>query len=146
MFSLVVGTVVWATLPQHRVATLAAGAAWTLVKGARKHLRERRKKGGAGSVVDEVCSGVTLEWQDVRMTLLDKKGRPKKHILRGVSGKASPGRLLAIMGPSGEPSAATVLLQLILQGQCVADNSERHGFALHRSSSVKAVDVQQRAH
>lgn len=102
MFSLVIGTVVWATLPQHRAATLAAGAAWTLVKGVRNHVRGRKGDNGASSVVDEVSTGVSLEWQDVRMTLLDKKGRTKKHILRGVIGKASPGRLLAIMGPSGE--------------------------------------------
>src|SRR3569833_182278 len=104
MFSLVIGTVVWATLPQHRVAALAAGTAWTLVKGVRNHIRARKAEDGASSVVDEVSAGVALEWQDVRMTLLDKKGRAKKHILRGVNGKASPGRLLAIMGPSGERS------------------------------------------
>jgi hypothetical protein len=102
MLGLVIGTVAWATLPQHRAATIAAGAAWTLVKEVRKRLHSRKAKNEDGSVVDEVSSGVELEWQDVRLTLLDKKGRVKKQILKGISGKATPGRLLAIMGPSGE--------------------------------------------
>ena len=102
MLGLVVGTVVWATLPQHRAATLAAGAAWSLAKELRNHVRSRKKRDGDDSVVDEVSSGVELEWRDVRIKLQDKKGSVKKHILQGVSGKATPGRLLAIMGPSGK--------------------------------------------
>jgi ABC-type glutathione transport system ATPase component len=69
---------------------------------------------GAASADDEAYTDapaqpapVQLEWRDVRCTLARKQKRGERRaaqpaqLLQGISGSAAPGRLLAILGPSG---------------------------------------------
>nr|ATB19617.1 putative ABCG7 [Juniperus indica] len=60
---------------------------------------------------------VSLQWRNITCTLSDRAGKTMRFLLTNVSGKAKPGRLLAIMGPSG--SGKTTLLN-VLAGQLVA--------------------------
>jgi ABC-type multidrug transport system fused ATPase/permease subunit len=51
----------------------------------------------------EFLGSMSLEWKDVSYSVLVGQGRnsQKKHILHQLSGKAEPGHLVAIMGPTG---------------------------------------------
>ena len=69
---------------------------------------------------------VTLEWRDLSYSILIKDPERnghcggeshRKHILKGVSGLATPGTCIAIMGPSG--SGKTTLLNA-LAGRVIA--------------------------
>ena len=43
-----------------------------------------------------------VEWENIKMTLSQKKSKENKLLLDGsIRGKISSGRMLAIMGPSG---------------------------------------------
>lgn len=46
-------------------------------------------------------NGVCLTWQDLCVTVSDRKVNTTKYILQDVNGYACPGQVLAIMGPSG---------------------------------------------
>ena len=50
-------------------------------------------------------TGVTLRWDNVQLEVdipaTDENGTMKKRILKGITGTASPGELLVIMGPLG---------------------------------------------
>ncbi|KAJ1271483.1 hypothetical protein BS78_06G130700 [Paspalum vaginatum] len=60
--------------------------------------------GGGGRPAEDARrdrdGGVFITWEDVWVTAVDGRGRAAT-ILRGVSGSARPGEVLAIMGPSG---------------------------------------------
>ncbi len=45
--------------------------------------------------------GVYVRWEGLTVTVPVKKSAERKTLLAGVSGKASPARLLCILGPSG---------------------------------------------
>ena len=74
-------------MKQHWHATIALGlyATWPLVASA--------------APVAAASSG--LAWRDVSLKIARKRGQAPSTILDGVSGSAQPGRMLAIMGPSG---------------------------------------------
>ncbi|KAH9119236.1 hypothetical protein LEN26_004365, partial [Aphanomyces euteiches] len=67
-------------------------------------------KRGANILVD--VPKLTLEWKNVNMTVKIKNQVTKqiqdKHILRDVSGHASPGQLVVLMGPSGAGKSSTL--------------------------------------
>jgi ABC-type multidrug transport system ATPase subunit len=65
-----------------------------------------------GAIAQCAVESVTLEWNDVSLSIV-KKGK-ERNILEGISGAARPGRLLAIMGPSGSGKSS---LLLALAGQ-----------------------------
>lgn len=71
-------------------------------KKQRKSSRSSREGDEAGQ------KQVTLEWDSISCTLTTKKGGTK-NILQNVSGEAKPGKLLAIMGPSGVATSLSVL-------------------------------------
>eukprot|EP00804_Cyclotella_cryptica_P005254 CCRYP_021226-RA/>CCRYP_021226-RA protein AED:0.52 eAED:0.52 QI:0/0/0/1/1/1/2/0/204 len=60
-----------------------------------------------------VREGNTFMWQDINMTLKDKKGERK--ILRNVWGELHPGKITAIMGISGAGKSS---LLRVLSGRC----------------------------
>ncbi|GMH35135.1 hypothetical protein BSKO_03003 [Bryopsis sp. KO-2023] len=80
-------------LPQHQVP-LFAGYLTVKAFNALKH--GRNQSGGS----DEAEGAIHLSWTDLCLELKRKDGSIQK-ILDGVSGRAVPGRLVAIMGPSG---------------------------------------------
>jgi hypothetical protein len=83
------------------VPALALGAAALLGR-----LLLGRRRGAAsesGETAPDVAAAPTpvlLEYSDVTCTLR-KKNAPTATLLQSVSGSAAPGRLTAIMGPSG---------------------------------------------
>jgi ABC-type transport system involved in cytochrome bd biosynthesis fused ATPase/permease subunit len=136
-------------LPQpSNLALLGAIAA---VKGGRALLK--RRKAAAESDADEDVaplpspgrpktpaseSGVppvTLEWSEVDCILSPKKG-PKKTILNGVAGAARPGRLLALMGPSG--SGKSTLLNALAGQMPAAKNITLRGEGAGLASAAAA--------
>ena len=50
-----------------------------------------------------LSGGVTLEWHDLHYAIATKNEGKLKHILSGLHGRATPGQLVAIMGPTGPP-------------------------------------------
>lgn len=92
-------------LPSHAVPTLSVTAIATLARRLR-----RRKKSTAPSPTpySQPCH---LQWNNISCSLSPTKRNPEKHILRNVSGHASPGRVFAILGPSG--AGKTTLLNAI---------------------------------
>ena len=57
-----------------------------------------------------LSGGVALEWHDLHYAIATKNGGKLKHILSGLHGRATPGQLVAIMGPTGPPCIETLLL------------------------------------
>ena len=55
-----------------------------------------------------LAAGTTLEWMDVSCALSKKKGGKTKLILDKICGRALPGRMLAIMGPSGSGKSSVL--------------------------------------
>jgi hypothetical protein len=55
----------------------------------------------------EFHGSMSLEWKDLSYTVLAGQGRKlqKKQILHELSGRAEPGHLVAIMGPTGRSSS-----------------------------------------
>jgi ABC-type multidrug transport system ATPase subunit len=44
---------------------------------------------------------VALRWEDIKYSVTLKEGKQRKEILKGLSGNVEPGKLCAILGPSG---------------------------------------------
>jgi len=95
-------------LPVAAVTGLAVGA-----KALSSRLRRQRRGGSTTELAPDldVFTPVVLEWENIKSKLQLKKGKGVRTILDGVSGSASPGRLLAIMGASG--SGKTSLLNVL---------------------------------
>lgn len=88
---------------------------------------EQGAQGAKGAEPQAKRGGITLEWRDVHCWVAEKikQGRvakflgleereerePTKHILKGASGFAKAGEILAVMGPSG--SGKTTLLNVL---------------------------------
>eukprot|EP00968_Pinguiococcus_pyrenoidosus_P013180 scaffold1187_cov258-Pinguiococcus_pyrenoidosus.AAC.24 len=88
-------------------------------------------------VAIEATEGVQLRWNDVRLSIPDRRSKrsgARRDIVKDCHGKAEPGRLMAIMGPSG--SGKTSLL-LALAGQIQASK----GLDLEGRVSVDGVRV-----
>lgn len=92
-------------LPQHQVPLLAGYLSLKAIGSFRRSRRRQEAKESAVEAVD-------LDWRDLHLELRKKDGSVQK-ILDGVSGRASAGRLLAIMGPSG--AGKTSLLNALAQ-------------------------------
>ncbi|KAK6916143.1 ABC transporter-like, ATP-binding domain [Dillenia turbinata] len=58
-------------------------------------------KPNSSRVVHDDSNGVYLTWEDLWVTVCDRKNQGSRPILHGLTGYARPGELLAIMGPSG---------------------------------------------
>ena len=77
-------------------------------------LKHRRGSGEAGITPQNGGNGtgdqkpppVLLEWQDLRCSVTNKKTGSTRELLAVAGGAAKPGRLLAIMGPSGSGAQA----------------------------------------
>ncbi|URE47101.1 ABC-2 type transporter [Musa troglodytarum] len=77
-------------------------------RSPRHHVHHVTEEVGSGSLVGhevirdagESKEGVFLTWEDLWVSASDRKGR-RASILRGITGYARPGEVLAIMGPSG---------------------------------------------
>ena len=92
-------------------------------------LRSRQERGASSSTAEggdsEGRDGpepVTLRWCSVTCTLTDKKAGVKRELLSLDGGAAKPGRLLAIMGPSGSgvPSTPPLTTLQELPSRCRA--------------------------
>ncbi|KAK6640242.1 hypothetical protein RUM44_011928 [Polyplax serrata] len=85
------------------------------IQDIRAHVADRSKnlKMSTGSEVNvQVChQPIELEFRDLTFTRNGKYGLPPKQILKGANGKFRPGRLTAILGPSG--AGKTSLLNIL---------------------------------
>lgn len=66
-----------------------------------KTIAKRRRRKRQDTELESTQHGVVLEWRGLDLTLQASDSKPTKKILSGVNGKALPGRLMAVMGPSG---------------------------------------------
>lgn len=113
-------------LPQGTAPIVVGAAALKTAAALRRRLRRKREAKQAangGSVTYNTNTDIStdngaqhvppveLRWHNLSATLKADKKNAERRILRGVSGVASPGRLLAIMGPSG--SGKTTLLSAL---------------------------------
>eukprot|EP00039_Didymoeca_costata_P012713 m.184618 g.184618 ORF g.184618 m.184618 type:complete len:667 (-) comp15561_c0_seq2:148-2148(-) len=62
---------------------------------------EERQHNGSSAFNSRKDKHMSLEFSNLQLDLVDKKGGVKKNILQGVTGRAMTGDLLAIMGSSG---------------------------------------------
>ena len=60
--------------------------------------------------LEEKQNGITLRWEDVQFGV-QIKNKAYRDVLRGISGQANPGELLALMGSSG--AGKTSLLNIL---------------------------------
>ena len=85
----------------------AAGCAAAAVVGVARAVAGRARGGSGGGDGAETLSAhvpVTLEWEGISAVItIKRKGEPEetRTVLGGARGAAAPGRLHAIMGPSG---------------------------------------------
>lgn len=125
-------------LPQRTAPMLALTAVATV---ARAITGNRREKPSSPSHLQDhdldqhKPSSVELEWNNVRVALLDDNAVEKRVILENVSGVARPGTVCAILGPSG--SGKTTLLnvlagrvpyakRVIVKGDVCVNQVQRH--------------------
>ncbi|BDA42587.1 Protein white [Coccomyxa sp. Obi] len=93
-------------LPQHQIPVLLGTASIALFRKIKRKRSGHKKLGPDPGHASTVTTGgstrqqVNLQFTDVRCSITNKKGL-KKTILNDITGTAKPGRLLAIMGPSG---------------------------------------------
>ena len=79
-----------------------ATAAFKALGSLRRQRHERRQlaaAASAGLLPSELPAEVLVEWSALDCTLTDSKTGVERKLLNSVSGTATPGRLLAIMGP-----------------------------------------------
>mmetsp|Transcript_6401 Transcript_6401/g.10199 ORF Transcript_6401/g.10199 Transcript_6401/m.10199 type:complete len:685 (-) Transcript_6401:314-2368(-) len=92
--------------------------------------------GGSSTPSPAVPTGATLQWRDLSYSVAAGVGpnAKQKHILKNIHGSAEPGRLIAIMGPTG--SGKTSLLNVLaartlecsgahLSGEILVNNQKR---------------------
>lgn len=96
MFDFLLGAAIIALPPQHQIP-LAIGTA--VVKGLSTFRRNKRER--IASSLNSGTDEVELAWSELSCTLKGKDGK-ERILLDRLQGSASPGRLLAICGPSGK--------------------------------------------
>ncbi|OMJ89051.1 hypothetical protein SteCoe_8875 [Stentor coeruleus] len=82
------------------------------------------------------CNRILLEWSDLAYSVKQKKHRTK--ILKGVSGFANPGQILAIMGSSG--SGKTSLVSILSNQIIPQRNIKISGTVSINGTDIKKVD------
>ena len=101
MAALLFGTAVYASFPSRLKYPLLA--ALGVVESARKRLKKKKKNttnnGEDDDDDDAINSPTVLRWSRVGLDV--RKKTKTVRILENVSGEAMPGRVLAIVGPSG---------------------------------------------
>ena len=97
--------------PQIQAGIGAATIALNLLN--RFRLRRKRASALESDASLHPIEGVTLEWSQVTCTLTGKDGSSRV-LLDGLHGRARPGRILAIFGPSGT-GKTTVLNTIAVQ-------------------------------
>lgn len=146
-WTLIAGAAAAVIFPQQRAVIVVVGAVVSLLKsnkGNGDNQNEDKTVEMTGNI-----KPVRLEWNDVTCTLTDKKGEETRKILNGVSGSATPGRLLAIMGSSG--AGKTMLLSTLagqlprqklvrLTGELLANGVNRKDAAV-RQAFVRQEDI-----
>lgn len=103
-------------LPGRSGATLAVTVTLTTARLLRRALSRKARNQPVSvdqtpSPATETPTSVELVWRDVTVHLEASGKRPARDLLHAVSGRASPGRVLAVMGPSG--SGKTTLLNAL---------------------------------
>lgn len=88
-------------LPQYALPVVVVGGAIEMVRHVRGGKEEEIDEDvGMMQSPSKPVEPVTLTWKDVCFEVVTKK-KGKKDVLKNCTGEARPGRLMAIMGPSG---------------------------------------------
>lgn len=98
-------------LPRRTGATLTITAVLTTLRLLRRAISRKPRPDPALAQVAPAPSAVDLVWRDVTVHLAKSGKRSARNLLHSVSGRARPGRVLAVMGPSG--SGKTTLLNAL---------------------------------
>ncbi len=97
---LVVGTAVYASFPSRLLKFPLLAALGVVGKRLKKNTKKKKDNINVGEHDDDETPAV-LRWSRVGLSVTRKKTTTVNKVLENVSGEAMPGRVLAIVGPSG---------------------------------------------